>query len=71
MTAVTLLKIKDVERITALKKSAIYQGIHEGTFPEPVRLSKRSVAWRSDELETWIESRPRVTAARSAKEAAE
>jgi len=38
-------------------KSTVYQHMAEGTFPAPVRLSARSVAWRLDDVLAWIESR--------------
>ena len=68
---VILLRLPQVELATGLKKSALHELINAGDFPRPVKLGSRSVAWRSDEVQAWIESRPRVTAARSAKEAAE
>jgi len=42
------------------KKSTIYQRIKEGRFPVAVRLGSRSVAWKSEEIQEWKESRPRV-----------
>jgi prophage regulatory protein len=38
-------------------KSTVYQHMANGTFPAPVRLSTRSVAWRLDDILAWIESR--------------
>lgn len=58
--AVRLLRLAQVEIITGLKKSAIYEKIKTGTFPVAVRLGSRSVAWRSDEIQRWIEKRPRA-----------
>lgn len=31
----------------------------EADFPKPVKVGK-SIAWRSDEVDEWIESRPRA-----------
>ncbi len=58
--AVRLLRLAQVEIITGLKKSAIYEKIKTGRFPVAVRLGSRSVAWRSDEIQRWIENRPRA-----------
>ena len=58
--AVRLLRLVQVEIITGLKKSAIYAKIKTGRFPVAVRLGSRSVAWRSDEIQSWIENRPRA-----------
>ncbi len=58
--AVRLLRLAQVEIITGLKKSAIYEKIKTGRFPVAVRLGSRSVAWRSDEILRCIENRPRA-----------
>lgn len=58
--AVMLLRLAQVEKATGLKKSSIYEKIKTGGFPAAVRLGSRSVAWRSDEIQNWIEERPRA-----------
>ena len=55
-----LIKLQEVEQVTGLKKSTIYQRIKEGRFLVAVRLGSRSVAWKSEEIQEWTESRPRV-----------
>ena len=57
---VMLLRLAQVENATGLKKSAIYEKIKTGGFPVAVRLGSRSVAWRSDEIQRWIQERPRA-----------
>lgn len=52
-----ILRLPQVIELVGLKRSAIYQLIQQEKFPRPVRLSKRAVGWRSDEIEAWIESR--------------
>lgn len=42
---------------TGLSNSTLYYFITEGTFPKPVRLGKRTVAWKKSELDAWIDSR--------------
>ena len=56
----TLLRLPQVEQSCGLKKSAIYAQIKEGKFPRPVKLGARSVAWRSNEVDEWIQARPRT-----------
>lgn len=46
-------RLAQVEELTALKKSSIYAGVKAGTFPAPVRLSARAVAWRESDLAAW------------------
>ncbi|MBF0400399.1 MAG: AlpA family transcriptional regulator [Magnetococcales bacterium] len=52
-----LLRRKEVENMTSLGCSAIYLMMKNGEFPDPVRLSSRSVAWRESEIIAWINSR--------------
>ena len=52
-----LLRLPEVEGITGLKRSTIYMMAQEGTFPRPVKLTKRSSAWRNSEIQQWIDSR--------------
>lgn len=52
-----LIRLPRVETKTGLKKSTIYAGVKEKTFPSPVRLSARAVAWREDDVDRWINAR--------------
>lgn len=49
-----LLRLPDVEARTALKKSSIYAGVKSHTFPTPVRLAARAVAWHEADIDRWI-----------------
>lgn len=56
-----LLRLPRVEEATALKKSTIYAGMRDGTFPTPVRLAGgRAVAWRESEVQAWIAARTKT-----------
>ena len=33
--------------------------VREGYFPKPIKLGANCVAWRRDEVDAWLESRPR------------
>ncbi|MCP3930234.1 MAG: AlpA family phage regulatory protein [Bacteroidetes bacterium] len=55
-----LLRLPAVLKITGLKKSTVYANAKAGTFPKPVRLGSRAVAWRADELKRWIDELPRA-----------
>ena len=52
-----LIRRPELEAMTGLPKSTLYDYLQAGTFPAPVKLSARSVAWRLSEVEAWIESR--------------
>lgn len=47
----------EVERITGLSRSTIYSMIAEGTFPKPIKLSKRAVGWSASEISDWFNQR--------------
>jgi prophage regulatory protein len=44
---------------TGLANSTLYYFISEGSFPKPVKLGKRTVAWKKSEIDEWIDSRER------------
>lgn len=55
-----IVRLPMVMRMTGLGRSTIYRMIAKQQFPGPVRLGDRAVAWRQDELDSWISSRPRT-----------
>ena len=61
-----LLRRAEVEYKTGLSRSAIYEGMRKGTFPEPVRLGNNSVAWLCSEIDEFINQK---IAARNQKRA--
>jgi prophage regulatory protein len=62
MTVATrLIRLSELHELVGLQKSAIYEMVKDGSFPAPVRLGIRAVAWRSDHVQAWINSRPRTT----------
>lgn len=48
-----LVRLPQVEILSGLKKTSIYNGAHDGTFPKPIRISARCVAWRESDLVAW------------------
>lgn len=52
-----LVRRPEVCDMTGLPKSTLYDYLQAGTFPAPVKLSARSVAWRLSEVEAWIAGR--------------
>ena len=59
-TQFKLIKRKDVERLTTLSRSTIYDKMSKGTFPRPVKLGERAVAWRESDVVAWLERRPQA-----------
>jgi prophage regulatory protein len=59
-----LLRRKDVSDKTGLQRSAIYDAMHRGTFPQCVKIRSKAVAWDEREIDEWIRAK---LAARAAK----
>lgn len=53
-----LLRLPDVLKLVPIARSVLYSMVKDGTFPKPVKIGRRAVAWRLDDLQKWIESRP-------------
>ncbi|WP_171230683.1 AlpA family transcriptional regulator [Ruegeria sp. HKCCA4008] len=53
-----LIRRPEVETLTGLSRSTIYEWINSGRFPKPLQLGPRTVAWREADILEWIESRP-------------
>jgi predicted DNA-binding transcriptional regulator AlpA len=43
-----------------ISRDEVRREVLAGTFPLPVRIGSRSLAWYVDEIQEWIASRPRV-----------
>jgi prophage regulatory protein len=54
-------RLPTVLSVTGLGRSTIYRLMADGSFPQPVRLGRRVVAWRWSDIDQW--SRSRGTAA--------
>lgn len=55
-----LVSLKIAIRLVSASRSSIYRWIHAGTFPTPVRIGERAIAFHRAELTEWINSRPRI-----------
>lgn len=59
----TLIKLRDVQRVTALSRSSIYckmnpkDARYDPTFPRPVRIASNAIAWIEEEVQAWIDAR--------------
>jgi prophage regulatory protein len=58
---VTFLRLPGVKEITGLSKSSLYALIQEKSFPAPVRLGARTVAWVKSEVRQWALERIRAS----------
>ena len=56
-----LLKRKQVQDLTTLSKTSIYKLVGEGTFPKPIKLGAKAVAWRESDIIDWIRRRVEIS----------
>ena len=52
-----LLRRPEVERLTGLACSTIYEKIAAGDFPRQIKLGLRAVGWSECDINEWIEAR--------------
>lgn len=55
-----LLGWPELQRIVGLSRPMVWRLRQTDNFPTPVRLSQNRVAWRSSEVQRWIETRERA-----------
>jgi len=53
-------RLPSVLKLTGLSRTVLYQMVLDGTFPRPIRIGKRSVAWSGLEITEWQEYRKAV-----------
>ncbi|MBX9649698.1 MAG: AlpA family phage regulatory protein [Xanthobacteraceae bacterium] len=51
------LRRSEVESLTGLSRSSIYERVAAGTFPKPINLGGSAVGWLERELEAWLKAR--------------
>lgn len=51
---ITLLRRNQIEAMTGLARSTIYKLIKAGSFPKPIQLTDRAVAWPSNLIDSWV-----------------
>ena len=53
----SFLRRTEVERLTGLPRSTIYEKMKRGEFPKNVRISGRAVGWLETEIADWQAAR--------------
>lgn len=51
------LRLREVVALCGLPASSLYDSMRRGTFPKPVPLAGKSVAWLSSEIQEWMRTR--------------
>jgi prophage regulatory protein len=52
-----LLRLPEVLARVGLRRSAVYELVSRGSFPQPCRLGARCVAWVESEVDGWVAAR--------------
>ena len=68
-TTKQFLRLPDVIKMVGKSRTAIYRDIQGGTFPAPIRIGARAVAWNSVDVENWQQARIDAAAAGPAAKA--
>ena len=54
---VRLLRLPDVLGRVGISRSAVYDLVARGAFPQPVKLGTRCTAWVESEIDGWVRAR--------------
>lgn len=49
-----LIRSREVQARTGLPKSSLHRMASTGSFPAPMKLGVRAVAWRESDVDAWI-----------------
>ncbi len=52
-----LLRLPEVQRLTGLRRSAIYEQMQRGIFPRSVKAGPRAATWSEAAVQAWISER--------------
>ena len=55
----TILTMKETEEATSLSRATINRYHQIGGFPKAIQLTENRIAFRANEIEEWVSSRPR------------
>lgn len=56
-----ILRASQVDKIAGINKSTRVRLEARGKFPSSVKLGLRPIGYYADEIQTWVNTRPRVT----------
>ncbi|WP_292533746.1 AlpA family transcriptional regulator [Methylocystis sp.] len=53
MSQPKFLRVPDVLARTRLSRASLHRRVKDGTFPTPVRIGVRTIAWLAPEIDEW------------------
>ena len=51
-----LLRRHQLEANLGISRSTIYQMMASGEFPKPLKIGRRAVGWRVEDVEEWLDN---------------
>lgn len=57
LPATGFVRVADIIKVIPVGKSTWWAGVKEGRFPQPVKLSTRTTAWRVEDIRAWMEEK--------------
>ena len=51
------IKLPEVSKRVAKSRSTIYLAVSRQTFPAPLKIGDRAVAWLASDIDAWIDAR--------------
>ena len=55
-----LLKLSEVLHRARIARAVLYRDMEKRRFPRPLNIGGKAVRWRTDEIEDWLNARPRA-----------
>lgn len=55
-----LLSMREVMALTTYSRASIYRLIYSRGFPKPIKMGDVKIAFRAEEVEAWLDGRPRA-----------
>ena len=49
-----IMRRPEVLFLTGLATSTLYAKMQAGVFPRPIKLGRRAVGWKSNDVEAWV-----------------
>ncbi|MEE2731091.1 MAG: AlpA family transcriptional regulator [Pseudomonadota bacterium] len=56
-----LIRQAELLKLIGCSRSSLYREISHGSFPAPVKIGQRAVAWRASEIKAWMENLPKTS----------
>ena len=57
MNKITVLKLPTVIKLSGLARATIYKHIKTGNFPQPIKMTSKSIGFIEHEIEKWLQEK--------------